>query len=58
MGAYVCPSCGAPLVYKENDLRWDGNLNNKGVTGECMNRNHCGVQLVTIIIDRDVEDAD
>ena len=57
MGAYVCPSCGEPLVYKENDLTWRGNLNNKGVIGECINRNTCGVQQVNIIIDKAVEES-
>ncbi len=54
MGAYVCPSCGEGLVYSEMDLTTNPNW--KAISGECMNKNTCGVEKVTIIIDKKVEE--
>ncbi len=55
MGAYVCPSCGEQLRYREYDLQSGKNW--KGVTASCPNEKVCGVQQLTIIIDKTVEDA-
>lgn len=57
MGAYVCPSCGEPLVYDEMDLTWTPE-NWKSINGKCTNEDICGVLQVTIIIDKKVEDSE
>jgi hypothetical protein len=55
MGAYVCPSCGTPMGYNENDLTTSLG-NNEKLTAQCPNSNVCGVERVSIIINKEVED--
>ena len=54
MGAYVCSSCGTPLTYIEFDLTTLPDC--KSVTAECPNREVCGVEQLTMVIKKGVED--
>lgn len=54
MGAYVCSSCGTPLTYREFDLTTLPDC--KSVTAECPNREVCGVEQLTMVIKKGVED--
>ncbi len=56
MGAYVCPSCGEPLITIEDDLKSLPGY--RGVGGHCTNQKVCGVENVTIIINRKVDEAE
>jgi len=55
MGAYVCPSCGEPLITIEDDLKSLPGY--RGVGGHCTNQKVCGVENVTIIINRKVDEG-